>query len=309
MAGESKLCAVPGFVSAPADCCGAPPTCTTAYQRKTSSAMLCGFDEFVASLPPRRYRTRSVGGQTNDCYNDGAGLPPGCNSPFQGNKDVWSGAITVSNADCLNGTSPANALYSTTFYSGTPLNCNANVQNPPQLISGNQFDGRAYLSPQGWAHQVKTRTGTFTDWVMSLGCFEYFGTYRTSEAGVYCQQTQEDTEQLAMERKSGTISNWTACSGPCASWRTKRTTNFDFGYQELQLRISASPAPNPAQSYYATVQVLSRIQGSSDPFLPAFELNHQFQGVAGGNYVSPWLQWPTETGLEYLGGTCSVIRQ
>ena len=307
-----KLCAVPGFASAPANCCGPPPSCATNYQRKTATVSLCGFDEFVASVPPKRYFSRVTGGSIQDCeyyFKPPYGPAEYCAEAKNGAKTQWTGSTNVTNSNCLNGTSPANGNYSQNFSSGTPDNCNANVGVAPEPINPYQYDGRAVISPQGWAHQPFSRMSAFIDWVQSLGCFDYFNSTRRSESTVYCQLANEDTDQTAMARKSGTIANWTSC-GPCSSYRaTRGAGQFEFGYQELQVQVVASNVPNPAQSYYATIQVYSRAYGTTDPFLPHSEVVHQFQGTTLGNYISPWLQFPIDTGHEFQGQGCVVTVQ
>jgi hypothetical protein len=263
----------------------------------------------TASVPPKRYRAQTVGGSVKDCTFNALG----CGTPAtsaQPGEDYWSGANQYLESDCLGGFGPTGGAIVTQRRGSIPSSCSALDFIGTQPIGGTALDGRDILSPQGWAHPKRVQTQTYLDYIRYPSdnpCFEFFGSYRRSESQAYVQFINEDTEDMAQNRRNTQIADWTPCTG-CTTYRVQRTAGqYSFGYRALQYRINASGCVGTSNIFNVYVDIYSRPYPSTEAYRLDGQLSYQINGSVDGNVQSPWIAVPTITGREILLQGCLVV--
>jgi hypothetical protein len=192
------------------------------------TASLCGFDEYIASSPPKKYRTLTLSGQIlGRGYFDGACANLNCYAT-----DTFTGSCFYNQATCVltqNGTRTRTGTCPT----GTYSQCN---------IGSPYYGDTEVLTPT-------TRT-----FVSDLACHVIPGGsfLRPSQPTAFETLSDEDTETDAIARllagAGGTWSGWTVTgdgsggtclpASCCLSRYQQRIVGFSFIYQEAQFQIN-----------------------------------------------------------------------
>lgn len=251
-----------------ADC----PPGVAQFRSKSGTSTLCGFSEWngFASIPPKKYRTLTQGGQyVLQEYNDSGctsptGTPTTCN---------WAGTCTYDSSTCVE-------------TQGGTQNCGGgNVTNCGNL--GGDF---ASGSPD------TTTTSTNLQAIVTGTCRPGFGHYyKYTTANQYADLTVEDTETDAINRAVGSL-GYDSPGQSVAKNSTRGAGVFTFSFTNVEWRAAVSGLV-PGDPYIAGVQYGRRVTGSGTGWAE-FATDAIPFTAAGGEEFSPWTTIPNESGFE-----------
>ena len=207
------------------------PGAAVAYEERhrSGTATLCGFSEFVASTPAKKYRTITFSGNTLGCsYTSGT-----CTTFSSGGYSIYSGGRSFDAATCVEG-----SYTDRTSYNGL-AGCAATGGS---VFSTGQT-GAGWDMPSGIIDTVKTATV----WSQE-GSGTCIGSDKRPTGNTRTQTlSAEDTDADAITRWLATSPAWSsfaAATLPDAEAPyTARTTGFSFTYGEAELKINATGFP------------------------------------------------------------------
>lgn len=231
---------VTATTSTPCPCCGAQVACTSLECRKRGGTFtICGFDEYGSpSVPPKRYRTQTLSGSFQECFNFSpcAGAPTARYSQ----RSEFSGTYVYSPTNCTETNTQQRLRYETVTSTDQPC--------PPAgaLLDTTTPNRTANLNNGDGTRMPATTTATQVTWTGTGVCSSW-----TTKTGTMAKTlTDEDTEADAISRANFTWGAWSAVSGPgcggsccLARWELRGAGDFTTTWQEAEWRAVAS-VPN-----------------------------------------------------------------
>lgn len=237
-------------------CVGACEPATLFCRFRGGVATLCGFDEFIVSTPPLKYRTLQQGGQYHAIGYDNslctilASETATC---------TWTGSCYYDALTCA-------------FTQAGFQNCGGgNLINCGNL-GGDFQPGSDQTTTTSTRVQAKVTGDCLPNTVFSAYV-------KYDVANQFAQLSDEDTEADAITRlfngPSGIWSAWaqigdgsggTCLNLDCCLARYQQRTAFSFSYQEAEWRVVKNGL-TPSGHYQVQVEIWRRIEGSGDPFV------------------------------------------
>ena len=249
-----KLSARPAGSTAEKCCCD--PAIITECKTRSGSATLCGWAEYIPSIPPRLYKTKEQTGEFFQSYFYGADCT---GSQWTGTRNVHSGSSTREpyQGTCAESHNGVHQIWYYPAYTGNPATTYTSVYE-------------AAIGQTG----TDTLTAT-TKREDGVGCVPG-QTYRV-DGWVLNTLTDEDTEAMAEARSGATWSGWhhrlaTACDSCCVANRSARTTtlSYTFSFRAAKFRLGITEGP-PDVLYQVAVDYVRKPIGSGTWTLVATE--------------------------------------
>lgn len=268
---------------------------TAEYQSKTGTYTLCGKEEFVTpSIPPRKFRTLTVGGSLVICNYGNWGVTPACqlgpHPSLNGQyTNQYSGAISYNASTC--------AVTDTT----QKLQDNANVYcgDAPSLTNVGHVTTSVESVTSGTALN-KTENQTTRFQTSDFSCVEggiLHAPYpeRVTTCSSYDELTNEDTEADAIARANALL-GWDSPAKTVALNETRGAGDFSASYVYVEWRAEVTGLM-ATYVYSAKARYGRRAYGTSDPFDFFAEGSVSFTATGGTEYT-PWEAIPNESGYE-----------
>lgn len=244
-----------------------------------------GCDEFVPTVPPKRYRKAQASGSAKSEFYSGVD----CTGSLLG--DI------------------------TCFYTGT----RTYDKNTLAVTLGGATTCNSVIVGVG-VSCTKAADGCETYWIfeekkaqrLTTGeCCPYTpgNTQKEVSDSLQIQLSEEDTNQDAMDRAKAAISDWTPISCATIATMAERTAGeYSFTFTELQTRAHALELI-PLNNYTVEILFVRRTKGSSGPFE---HFASHFSSLSPGDGVTDmftdWFDVPNEYGFETKVGGCTVTR-
>lgn len=246
---------------------------STEYRSKSGTFTLCGFDEYIASTPPRKYLRRTLSG-TFERYSY---FDTACTSVNCITTSTYSGYCLYDASTCSLTT--AGSAVNTGCISSSSSRCDLGAPNTE-------------LGDYESLERIQKRL------LNDLECHIYLTTTSTKVLVLPTALetlSDEDTEADAIARSNESLS-WDFLPASVAKIETRGAGDFSAVYVYVETRSEVSGLVAGA-NYIARVTFGRRAYGSSDPFVEYGLQDFPFV-AAGGTENTPWAALPNESGYE-----------
>ena len=259
------------------------PAISLNCRAKAGTATMCGWNEYVPSIPPRKYLTRTLSGNAvGEIYTDSNCTVPDCTGT-----DAFSGDCSYDAATCTltsNGQRVRTVTGPDCGTNGSFAQCDIGspslgdyvLLTPTSRQMGN--DGLCHFNPgpNNWFHR---------------------GSNTRKE-----KLTAEDTEDAAVARAKAGLS-WN--SSTCSTYRTIRGPgSFSVNFSDAQCAATVGGC-SVGQSYVITFNMQTRPTGSAQPFVDAYSIDVGFTATTTSE-TTPYQDITTAYGYETQVSTVTV---
>ena len=280
--------------------CGAGPCgvlCQT-ISGPGGKASFCGFAEYVPSVPPNYYLSRTLsGGSSTNCGG------PSCSPVTCTQSYTYQGSNTIDPVTCVETDNATITISgSCSVNTGTFARSDVQVGDAQGFVTGVSFNfSDQYPTP--YQHNL-VNGGTPGACILSGSGFT--GCIQPSSNGGNGQLSSMETYQQAVNRAiSGQA--WSAV-GDCSKAFSSVTPpaagsrSFKFTLAQVQVTFYGVPGSN----HKLIVSLGQRGAGSSDPLVPYGQLIFSITVPPSGNAASSFQQIPLVAGSDIVATGCTV---
>lgn len=304
----------------PCKCCDLEIPVKMSCRTRSGTQTLCGFSEYhhpvtflpAASVPPKKYRTQTLGQVAAGGYGKCNYPTPVCSGITDGNQD-WrtiSGTYKYSQTTCAETNTQEMTVLQ---YHGVPAVCLP--QGSPTTTPLNHQVGvlpSFGVVEMDVPHAANFVTRTTFLWDGDGYCFGQQG----ESGNLIILLSDEDTETDAIARAIDAWTGWTVTGdgsgvpATCFPWvcclatTELRVSGFSFLYQSAQYRIVNYPSTLlPSTNYTISVLIYRKIRGSADPFVLYQTLTFPVTTDALGDFPSFDGNVPNDPGFDTYSGS------
>lgn len=253
-------------------------------ETQSGAYALCGYDEYVPSIPPRKYLSVTPTGTLQFCYYTSLSCVTKSNSGFQ---LAYNGvACTYNPTTCTAGTG---GQVTTTGASGG--NCSYGGGTSTATACGVTGDDASLTTTL----TATTRTVTGNGLCVDSGDHSHA---RIASGSAVSTLSSEDTETAAITRASSGLT-WSAsvsCDSAPAFAVTRGAGVFSAAFQNVRVRAQLVGLV-VGQAYTANITILQRAHGSSDPWIASSIIAVGFVAAAGVA-LTAWQDVPKVAGMD-----------
>ena len=279
--------------------CGA--LCSFKCRSIAGSAIFCGYPEYVPSVPPLYYRTKTLSGGWTFAIQGFEGCGPGSN-PLCDSQLTYAGSGRYDKTTCVLTSTMTRTTDGGCF--GDASSCQSAAVVPVSDISPVDCNECGVIGLNN--PPIELTTGVT---IPGDGCGQsssgVIGGVASGEA--ISVLSDLDTIADAVLRETGPDPAWQSPSqGDCFA-STSYTTAWDsptFAFSKAQVQVTI-PGTVHGHTYQVTIKLSERATGSVAPYAPFGLLEVTVSGV-DGTTLTPWVDIPMEEGLQIAATACSV---